>query len=126
MRRLAYVSRWKVKNAHFYQDLKVSRSYKIISTRTSSLHFVVHKSAYVVTTRSLKIQTMSDDPAAAAPPEMYHHFLDPVDLRAEGYTAAGLCLTISVIAVAMRMWTKICLVRKVYLEDCNFTPSLFE
>lgn len=70
----------------------------------------------------MKIQIMSDGPAVAASPGIYHHFVDPVDLRAEGYTVAGLCLTISVLSVAMRMWTKIRLVRKVYLEDCNFTP----
>lgn len=74
----------------------------------------------------MKIQITSDDPVVAASPGVYLHFVDAVDLRAEGYTVAGLCLTISVLAVAMRMWTKIRLVRKVYLEDCNYTPPLFE
>ena len=62
---------------------------------------------------------MSEGLAVAAPRGQYRHYPSPADLRAEGYAAVVICLTISVLAIAMRIWTKIRLVRKVVLEDCN-------
>lgn len=59
-------------------------------------------------------------------PEENHNFVNPADLRDGGYAVVILCLTISMLAVGVRMWTKIRLVRKVLLEDCNSVPSLPE
>lgn len=74
----------------------------------------------------MKIQTVSSGPSVAAPPVLYHNYPNPADLRVEGYAAIVICLTTSVLAVAMRMWTKVRLVRKLFLEDCNSTPPPLE
>lgn len=69
---------------------------------------------------------MSEGLAVAVFRGQYHHYPNPADLRAEGYAAVVICLIISILAVAMRMWTKIRLVRKVVLEDCNSHLSPLE
>lgn len=116
---------------HFAFEVKMPTSVRVwhfswqnipTSTHIPSFHFVIHKSATIVTSRTMKIQTISDRPAVATRPGRYQNYTNPADLRVEGYTAVVICLTTSVLAVAMPMWTKTRLIRKVFLEDCNFIP----
>lgn len=73
----------------------------------------------MTTTESIELQKLLDGPAMAAPPGMHHNYVNPTNLNAQFYVAVIICLTVSVLAVCMRMWTKIRLVRKIVLEDCN-------
>lgn len=109
-------------DAPFLTEFDVCPDKIFIFTCTPSFHFVVPKSAYIVTTRSIKMQKMPEGFGETAPRGRYSRYPNPADLRMEGYAAVVICLTISVLAVAMRMWTKIRLVRKMVLEDCNSTP----
>ena len=73
----------------------------------------------MMTTTSMELQELLNSPAMTAPPGMHHNFVNPTNLNTELYVAVIMCLTISVLAVGMRMWTKTRLVRKVLLEDCS-------
>lgn len=65
------------------------------------------------------LQKALDGPAMAPPPGVKPNFVNPPNLEKEFYVDLILCLTISVLAVCMRMWTKARLVRKVHTEDCK-------
>lgn len=65
----------------------------------------------------MKLQPSLDEPAMAAPPGMYHNFIDPSNIEIEYRTLMIFCLVISVLAVSMRMWTKARLLGNVVLED---------
>ena len=60
-----------------------------------------------------------DGPAMIAPPGMHHNFFNPTNQRTAYRSVVIFCLILSVLAVSMRMWTKIRVVRKVFLEDCK-------
>ena len=88
--------------------------------------FVLRKSAHIMAIESMELRILLNSPAMAAPPGMQHNFVNPANLNAEGYAAVITCLAVSVLAVGIRMWTKVRLVRKVLLEDCNFISFLFK
>lgn len=75
------------------------------------------------TTTSLSAQQLLqkalDGPAMAPPPGVKPNFVNPPNLEKEFYVDLILCLTISVLVVCMRMWTKARLVRKIQIEDCK-------
>lgn len=58
-------------------------------------------------------------PALETPPGATPDFINPPDLTTEFYIDLVLCLTISSLAVCMRMWTKARLIQKVGREDCK-------
>lgn len=68
------------------------------------------------------LQKALDGPAMAPPPGIIPNYVDPPNLEKEFYIDLILCLTISVLVVSMRMWTKARLVRKVQIEDCKKLP----
>lgn len=67
----------------------------------------------------LLLQKALDGPAMAPPPGIIPNYVDPPNLEKEFYIDLILCLTISVLVVSMRMWTKARLLRKVQIEDCK-------
>lgn len=67
-------------------------------------------------------EALLNAPAMAAPPGMHHNFVDPPNLQTIIHIVMIVCLSLSMLAVGMRMWTKTRVVRRVALEDCN--PSL--
>lgn len=69
------------------------------------------------------LQKALDGPAMTPPPGVKPNFVNPPNLEKEFYIDLILCLTISVLVVCMRMWTKARLVRKVQIEDCKKLPS---
>lgn len=72
------------------------------------------------------LQKALDGPAIVPPPGVKPNFFNPPNLEKEFYVDLILCLTISVLVVCMRMWTKARLVRKVQIEDCKkLPPPLF-
>lgn len=73
------------------------------------------------TTLSLE-KLLIELPALPAPPGVTHNYINPSDLKTNFYIDLVICLTISSLAVCMRMWTKARLIRKVGREDCkNFS-----
>ena len=58
----------------------------------------------------------------APPPGMHSNFVNPSNLKVEGYILVTFCLTVSTLVVGMRMWTKARLLRRVVLEDCSSNP----
>lgn len=78
-------------------------------------------SASMITIKRIPQRLHLSDPAMPAPPGMRSNFVNPNDLKTEGLILVIFCLTISTFVVSMRMWTKIRLLRKVVLEDCNST-----
>lgn len=71
------------------------------------------------------LQKALDGPAMALPPGVKPNFVNPPNLEKDFYVDLILCLTISVLVVCMRMWTKARLVRKVQIEDCKKLRRLF-
>lgn len=72
------------------------------------------------------LQKALDGPAMAPPPGIIPNYVDPPNLEKEFYIDLILCLTISVLVVSMRMWTKARLLRKVQIEDCKkLLPAFF-
>lgn len=68
------------------------------------------------------LQKLLNGPAMAPPPGITPNFVNPPNLEKEFYIDLILCLTISVLAVCMRMWTKARVMRKVQIEDCKSMP----
>lgn len=66
-----------------------------------------------------QLQKLLNGPGMAPPPGIKPNFVNPPNLEKEFYIDLILCLTISVLVVGMRMWTKARLVRKVVIEDCK-------
>ena len=65
------------------------------------------------------LQKLLDGPAMAPPPGIKPNFVNPPNLDKEFYIDLILCLTISVLAVCMRVWTKARVMRKFQIEDCK-------
>lgn len=68
---------------------------------------------------SQAIQKLLEGPAMAAPPGSKPNFVNPPNLETEFHVDLNICLIVSILAVCIRMWTKICLIRKVEIEDCK-------
>ena len=65
------------------------------------------------------LQKLLNGPGMSPPPGVKPNFVNPPNLEKEFYIDLILCLTISVLVVAMRMWTKVRVMRKVMIEDCK-------
>lgn len=70
-------------------------------------------------TKHITLNQMLDLPALAAPLGLTHSFVNPSDKETEYYIALVLSLSISLLVVCMRMWTKAHLIRKFGREDCK-------
>ena len=71
------------------------------------------------------LQKALDGPAMAPPPGVKPNFVNPPNLEKELYIDLILCLTIAVLVVCMRMWTKARLMGKVQIEDCKSCAAWF-
>ena len=65
-----------------------------------------------------ELQNLLDGPALAAPSGAHHDFVNPPGMKVQAYVAVFICLSVSILVIGMRMWTKIRLIRQVMLEDC--------
>lgn len=79
------------------------------------------KSASMIMIKRTPQHVRLSDPAMPAPPGMRSNFVNPSDLKTEGLILIIFCLTASIFVVSMRMWTKIRVLHKVFLEDCDST-----
>lgn len=61
----------------------------------------------------------------AVPPGLKPNFVNPPTLETEFYVDLNVCLIVSILAVCIRMWTKVCFMRKVQIEDCKDSASEF-
>ena len=71
------------------------------------------------------LQKALDGPAMAPPLGLKPNFVNPPNLEKEFYIDLILCLTISVLVVCMRLWTKARLMGKVQIEDCKSCAPWF-
>lgn len=69
------------------------------------------------------LEARLNGPAMAPPPGLYTNFIDPLNLHVYGIITLVFCMTFSTVAVLVRMYTKIFLLRKVLLEDCQSAKS---
>lgn len=75
------------------------------------------------TTQPLPLGLRLELPALSAPLGVKYNFVNPSNLQTEFYIDLVLCLTISSLAVGMRIWTKARLIKKFGKEDCKeFSP----
>ena len=58
-------------------------------------------------------------PAGPPPPGQVSNFVNPFYLRTISFTTHALCLAISTIAVALRIFTKVHVMKQFRSEDCN-------
>lgn len=70
-------------------------------------------------TKPVPLELMLELPALIAPPGVNYSFVNPPNLRTDFYIDLVLCLTISSLAVSMRVWTKARLIKKFGREDCK-------
>lgn len=73
----------------------------------------------MATTKAPHIELMLELPALMAPPGVKYDFVNPSNLQTNFYIDLVLCLTISSLAVSMRIWTKARLIKKFGREDCK-------
>lgn len=64
------------------------------------------------------LEARLNGPAMAPPPGLYSNFIDPSNLDVYVIITLVFCMTFSTVAVLVRMYTKIFLIRKVLVEDC--------
>jgi hypothetical protein len=65
-----------------------------------------------------------DMPALAPPPGVVPNFIDPPTNRAAIFVVFVTCLVIMTLAVAIRMYTKIFMLKKLAIEDCEYSQAL--
>lgn len=70
-------------------------------------------------------QKLLDIPAMPTFPGLKHNFINPPNLKIEFYVDLNLYLIIAILAVCMRVWIKVRLIRKVEIEDCKDFSFLF-
>ena len=58
-------------------------------------------------------------PAGPPPPGQVSNLVNPFYLRTISFTTHALCLAISTIAVALRIFTKVHVMKQFRYEDCN-------
>lgn len=75
--------------------------------------------------KPLPLELMLELPALIAPPGVRYSFANPPNMRTDFYIDLVLCLTISSLAVGMRVWTKARLIKKFEREDCKEEFSIF-
>lgn len=69
------------------------------------------------------LEALLNGPAAPPPAGLTSDFTDPANLHLVGTVVLIICLTLSTLAVLMRMYTKLFVVRSLAPEDCK-CPSL--
>ena len=71
-------------------------------------------------TPAQKLQVLLDGPAMAPPRGLTSNFIDPQNRQHDIIVALTLCMTLAAIAILMRMYTKLFIIRKMASEDCEF------
>lgn len=71
----------------------------------------------------VEIQQLLDGPAAAPPPDQNSNLVDPPTLFDWYIVTITLCVPISTLAIAMRIYTKAFLIRKLASDDCEHKES---
>lgn len=69
------------------------------------------------------LEALLNGPAAPPPAGVTSDFTDPANLHLIGTVVLIICLTLSTLAVLMRMYTKLFVIRSIAPEDCK-CPSL--
>ena len=69
---------------------------------------------------------MSWTGALEPPPGITPNFVDPISLKKYDICGQTVCLTISTLAVWMRMYSKLRLIKAVGWEDCESTAKTFQ
>ena len=67
-----------------------------------------------------KIQKLLNGPAGEPPAGVIPNLVDPPNLEATIIPILAVCLTISTLAVLVRLYSKLFLLRSVAYEDCEF------
>lgn len=67
-------------------------------------------------------QAKLNGPAMAPPPGVIPNFVDPPNLLHIFILVLTLCVSLPTIAILLRMYTKLFILRKVVFEDCRFQP----
>lgn len=67
-----------------------------------------------------KIQAKLNGPAMVPPPGITPNFVNPPNLNHIVVLTLVLCMVFSTLAVVMRMYTKLFIIRKTAFEDCMF------
>lgn len=70
-----------------------------------------------------RLQALLDGPAGTPPAGVTPKFEDPQNLNAFLTLTLTLTLTFGTLAVLMRIYTKLFIIRSIACEDCRFTPS---
>lgn len=81
--------------------------------------------AMTTPTAEQQLQKLLNGPAMAPPPGVKPNLENPPHLEKEFYIDLILCLTISMLVVGMRLWTKARLVRRIMIEDCKSCLRVF-
>lgn len=71
------------------------------------------------------LRTLLEGPAMSPPVGLIPNFHDAPNLDVFVALTIALCVTFGTLAVLLRMYTKVYIVRALGLEDCKF-PSLFQ
>lgn len=66
------------------------------------------------------LQAKLNGPAMAPPPGVTPNFIDPPNLRHIVVLVLTLCMSFSTVAILMRMYTKLFILRKTAFEDCRY------
>jgi len=76
---------------------------------------------------SAGIELLLNGPALAAPPGTSnpYQFDNPPSLSTTCYIVMGVCVFVASLAVVMRMYTKLFVIGKVELEDCELFKFVF-
>ena len=69
-------------------------------------------------------EALLNGPALAPPPNVVPNLINPPGLWRTGVAVETICLTLATIAVLMRVFTKLTIVRQIGLEDCKFPVFL--
>lgn len=70
------------------------------------------------------IHALLNGPAVEPPAGVTPNFVDPPNREATIFPIMALCLTIATLAVLVRLYSKLFLLRSVAYEDCEFDYSL--
>ena len=66
-----------------------------------------------------KIKALMDGPAGTPPVGVLSNFNNPPNLDTEIILTLALCMAVATLAVTMRMYTKIALIKSLAYEDCK-------
>lgn len=77
-----------------------------------------------MSTSPMEIEARLDGPAMEPPPGGTSNFIDPPILMVPYVITLVLCLIMSTLALAMRLYTKFCIIRKNGWEDCEMRKPI--